>query len=323
MSLLLIPVNATTTTTTTMTTAPAWPAVDPAAASGKQSAPWNADSYLVTPTPDGTGIGVHPSVVDFYNSPWRGWRYWMAFTPYASSNDDVENPCILVSNDGLAWQIPSGLTNPIEPWPGDTAYNSDPELVYDPDGDRLICFWRKVDAGEVAAHTYAKWSTDGVTWSARQSVIANQGVGDCLSPSVVRRATNDWWLFGIKRASGMGVNVYRSTDPLTGWSAPTAASLGVADPWHAGVVWDGNAFRMLLVDAGGTFDMRALSSPDGVAWSTSGVVMTSRSGSWDSKLYRPSIQVRDGSWMRVWYSATTSSQWHIAETQMPRSLWPA
>jgi len=59
----------------------------------------NAPTWQNTPTYDGSGQVVNPDVV-YFPSGWHGYKYWLAMTPYPNSNDDYENPSILVSNDG-------------------------------------------------------------------------------------------------------------------------------------------------------------------------------------------------------------------------------
>jgi hypothetical protein len=61
----------------------------------------------------------------------------MAFTPYPNSNSALENPSILASNDGVNWEEPNGLTNPIA-HPESGHYLSDPELVYDNRNNVLV-----------------------------------------------------------------------------------------------------------------------------------------------------------------------------------------
>ena len=41
----------------------------------------NALSYLTIPTYDGSGQVTEPDIV-FFDSPWHGFRYWLAFSPY-------------------------------------------------------------------------------------------------------------------------------------------------------------------------------------------------------------------------------------------------
>lgn len=301
-----------------------WPEVDPLAASDVQGTPYNT-APQTTPTYDGSGQAIHPAVLDF-RSDWNGYRYWMAMTPYPGQNIQLENPSILVSDDGIAWEVPDGLTNPIYPWQGPPGYNSDPELVYDPSTGRLICYWRTVvsDSSQTS-HTLAKWSTNGTTWSDVVPIIEDQHFHDCVSPSVIRRGEGDWWMFAISAVPGdSGVATYRSTDPLTGWGGRSVTTIGHL--WHAGAAWDGDAFRLLSCNGDGSL-MVAHSSTDGYAWSSSGTLMVGRSGQWDEKLYRPSLVIRDDTWMRVWYSAYSGSGggtvWRTAGTQIPRSAWPA
>jgi hypothetical protein len=74
----------------------------------------NARAALVTPTYDGSGQVVEPTVLHFPNR-WQGYSYWMAISPYPNipGQAGFENPSILVSQDGQNWSVPSGLTNPI------------------------------------------------------------------------------------------------------------------------------------------------------------------------------------------------------------------
>lgn len=86
----------------------------------------------------------------------------------------------------------------------------------------------------------------------------------------------------------------------------------------------------MVTGAGGTYDDAAgtitlMSSSDGLSWSSSANTIIAREGEWDSKLYRPTLAVKDETWMRVWYSAHddgTPKKWHTGYTQLPRSLWP-
>ena len=56
----------------------------------------NADNPCTTPTYDGSGQGMHPSVYDAgAGETWNGHRYWMAMTPYPNNDSTKENPSIL------------------------------------------------------------------------------------------------------------------------------------------------------------------------------------------------------------------------------------
>lgn len=119
-------------------------------------------AVIVTPTYDGSGQSVHPDIVAF-DEPWNGARYWLTMTPYPKSNQKLENPSILASDDGLAMRVPAGLKNPIVAPPKSARdYNSDPELLYEAQTDRLVLFERLVERRTNTLRVLT--SRDGVTW---------------------------------------------------------------------------------------------------------------------------------------------------------------
>lgn len=86
----------------------------------------------------------HPDVQYFPNG-FNGYKYWMVFTPYNGAVGDnvdskrYENPTVVVSNDGLAWRPPAGVSNPIQRTP--TNAESTPENANEP----IQGFWSDVD----------------------------------------------------------------------------------------------------------------------------------------------------------------------------------
>lgn len=302
------------------------------------SAPYNVTGYAVTPTPDGTGMAIHPGVVDFGGSPWNGHRYWMAMTPYPYTNDQEENPCILVSDDGYTWEVPAGLTNPIYPAPGGGRFNSDTDLEYDVENDRLVMIYRELLI-DGTYQTLIATSDDGVTWPETATALnwtrpgpsANQQVA---SPAIIRRASGDWWLFGVNTVDNT-IQYWRASDPTGAWTGPT--SLGVPTlwdswslPWHLDVAWDGTAFRALL-DIGPRYKGR----PDGLRagtiaadgsamiWAASNILDPTMV-EWDNlQMYRASmVPHENGAHWRVWYSGEGRYSWRTAYTEIPRDEWP-
>ncbi len=106
----------------------------------------------------------HPSVVYFPD----GWgknkaKYWMAWTPYTTTDNQYENPCVAYSNDGINWDT-TGMSNPVVDAPRNKAgdaigYNSDPNLFYNPRTDSLYLIWRCSDN-----NTWLKQTGDGFNW---------------------------------------------------------------------------------------------------------------------------------------------------------------
>lgn len=300
------------------------------------TAPFNKATPIVMPTPDGTGQATHPDVIDFAgvteSGLWNGHRYWMAFTPYAASNVALENPCIAYSDNGNTWTAPPGV-NPLDPYPGGGNYNSDTDMVYDPDTGRVWLYWREVNNDTNQEIIYVSWSVTGTTWSSPETLISISVPGAkerILSPAVVRVATGDWRMWSIRY--GVLNEVRTAPAPNGPWSAPTDITFvglpGPAYPWHVDVIRDATSgkFHMLLNTRNDVGEW-ALISTDGLTWTTVGssaFLLSGGSGAWDSLPYRATMQPEtNGTVYSVWYSAATEglTAWGVARTRVPRSLW--
>ena len=219
-------------------------------------------------TYDGSDSTCHPSVVDMLaetGDVWNGYRWWLADTPYVGGQDEagssIENPCVWGSNDRINWSEPSPGVNPLEPWPGGI-YNSDTELVWDPDGQRLVMYWRRSNERIRAAS-----STDGSEWIAHGEVLVPPVAGLHVSPTVARVAAGDWRMWCLTESDVL--RRYQAQSPVGPWTPMGDALLLSEDPlasWHGSVtshkgvligVFDtrhGNAARPIVsTDGGATF----------------------------------------------------------------------
>src|SRR5579885_1800762 len=141
-------------------------------------------TLMTVPTYDGSGQAVHPDVVDF-SSAWHGARYWLTMTPYPKSKQTLENPSILMSDDGLHVDVPAGLTNPIINAPKHPKdYNSDPELVFDATTNRLVLFHRLVEPKANTIHVST--SADGIHWTRTPAPFWERS-HNAVSPTVATR----------------------------------------------------------------------------------------------------------------------------------------
>ena len=90
---------------------------------------------LDIPTYDGSGQAVHPSLlvqdaIPLSGNPGAGSpRFVLAFTPYTDTDDRVENPSVVVSDDGLNFREEKAGLNPLVPAP-EKDNNDDPDLFY-------------------------------------------------------------------------------------------------------------------------------------------------------------------------------------------------
>lgn len=301
------------------------------------AAPYNVPVANVTPTYDGSGQSVHPSVVDFAQNghgTWNGYRYWMAHTPYFSGNDDYENPAILVSQNGYYWRKPPGLTrDPVYPMPV-TGFSSDTHLVYDPDTDEIVMAHRTT-LDSVNHTIYATRSADGITWPETPSVgLAMPPEGQPVSPAIVRVAAGDWRLFALARDS-RNLRMWWGPTPNGPWSGSVeTAGASSSDGfwgWHLDVQYIGGVFYA-TIDRGPLYlghpdGLVGATSLDGLSWELGGNFMTKAATGWDdAQLYRACIQPHEnGTHFRLWYSAQsndTPEVWGTGLTHVPRSAWP-
>lgn len=291
--------------------------------------PYNVPIYAITPTPDGTGRALHPDVVVFA-APWHGYRYWMAVTPYPP-DDREENPTILCSHDGYQWFYPPGLTNPIDPWPGQAInavswYNSDTDMIYDPDTDELVAIWREVKTDNYE-RIWMSHSPDGTNWAPKVQILQIDGTTEdqCPSPSIIRVDENDWRLYAV-RSTGLD-RMWSSTsrdgpfaDPVDMHFTYAGAEFAV---YHGDVIYNGGRWYAILHKTAGTGDHPATSS-DGINWTVGPQIIASRSGKWDANVYRPCLfPDPGGGFMHVWYSTLSGTfSCRVGYTRLPMWWWP-
>jgi hypothetical protein len=173
----------------------------------------------------------------------------MAYTPYTYSALTQENPCIAVSNDGINWTVPTGLTNPLEPYLGESSkYNSDTHLIYRSDLDRLEIWWRYVDDTAHTTMLKRKTSVDGVSWTSNENIFTgNTSTNDHMSPSVIFE--NGKYKMWCVANSPLRIKYYESTTGLDGsWSVGIDALInwGTINPWHMDVIHTDLGYEFII-----------------------------------------------------------------------------
>lgn len=270
---------------------------------------------LRLPTYDSSGQTVHPDIV--YIKEGFGaekWTYWLAFTPYPGGDASKENPSILVSMDGINWQEPAGIKNPlIAKPPGTSSHNSDPDILYHQ--GQLILYYRESIIGkETLVSLYRITSTNGIQWSAPQRIMSSYGGGSLLSPAVWHDGEqynmlyvndNDGERLLYKTTSADGINW------LDAWPVNISGLPADRSPWHINVLVDDGVLHCLLVSVtgGGGLGSRlhyAHSNDNGENW------LAQTSFLFPLYLYDITLQYRatmlpatTGNHFRIWYSART------------------
>lgn len=300
----------------------------------------NAENYLNIPslgyTPGGNlkeSEGVHPSVL-YFPEKWNGYEYWMAFTPFPnggltvngiSINDKYENPCIIVSHDGINWMEPPGISNPLTPAPS-FGYNNDPDIVYA--RDSVFLYFNETDTINDVVRMKIMKSADGVNWTPPQMIISEFPFHE-VSPAVIfENNTYKMWYVNIAANNSPSSELlYRTSPDGIIWSDTTIANISIPNyvVWHVDIIKYGSTYRGLFSSykvgtSSGKTELFYGESSDGLNWTVNSTpILTPAAGSWDAQNIYRSTFIIQGSKIRVWYSAKkqTSSprEWHIGYTE--------
>lgn len=285
--------------------------------SGNDQEPLNA------PNAYGNAYNFHPSM-QFFETPWNGYSYWCAFTPYEGNNDIYENPHILASNDLEKWEVPQGFKNPLEPEPEDyeasSSYNSDTELVYNNDTNELECWWRTYAKRSNKIILYRKTTKDGVHWSDKQITMVSNDMKkhDFLSPSLVYEE-HKYKMWAIDLMQDYVIHYYESADGIK-WSKPRVIKLEYEIPnlnsWHMDVIHTPRGYEMLISAFPNVnnnhmnMDLYYAFSKDNETYTKARTIMrpTRKTQKWDNKgLYRSSLMWANNKYYCI-YSAVNAEK---------------
>jgi len=287
----------------------------------------NAESFLNTPTYDGSGEVVHPSIVYFPDS-WNNYKYWMAMTPYPDGNNKYENPSILVSDDGIKWIVPNGLANPVVERLK-YGYNADPDILYNPDTDELWIYYIE----SITRRKYQRYSlkylksSDGINWSSPGIIFEYEPV-QMVSPSIIYKDSK-YVMWSVNsgeegwQSNRNFVEMRCSTDGIN-WTPPGKVFLFQKGyiVWHIDVLYNPAFNEYWMLVAAYPVGMNALytrlffvKSKDGIFWDAldKPIIDCIYKDKWDSQcIYRSTFiydELTDN--VKIWYSAYDNFDWHI------------
>lgn len=296
------------------------------------TSPLEISSYV-----EGSNEVVHPDILYFENA-WNGWEYWMVYTPFPDSDARYENPSISVSHDGINWELPQGLSNPIiTPFPDsynpDNYYHSDPEIIMSSDNSIMYVLWREHSGWRYETLNYVS-STDGVNWSSTQAVFVVDGnIERILSPAIVKDDIS-YKLWTVDTKTSPRTIRMRTSDSLTqNWSAGQATNLTLINNnyeiWHLDVVYVDFKYYMLasvgLAGAPRGGNLYLAVSSDGLTWEmANSPILQGQSNSWDELIYRSTLLVSPvGDYLnfKIWYSSDGGTAddnlfWRIAYSEV-------
>ena len=235
--------------------------------------------FLDIPTYEGSGQAVHPQVL-YFEEAFMGYHYIMVMTPYPYSNNAHENPSILGSQDGMVWEVPPGVTNPVFGPPPDVehgGYYSDPFLLRR--GDELELWFRHTAAREIRPGHFLQNNTHNRIYRTRTDDLANwsplETIFDCpsnmdhyMSPVVM----HDGAVYRVWYTNFDSVLYYIESPDLVNWSPRVSvpADLGGLGIWHLDIVFTGEEYEALFTSANWssepTFRLFYATSSDGLSF---------------------------------------------------------
>lgn len=142
---------------------------------------------------DGSNSTTHPYIV-YFEKPFNNHQYYMAHTPYNNQNIELENPSLCVSNDGIIFNKPKGIKDPLLPiikhTKGQPAlYYNDNFILYEQ--DQLQIWYRYTEEDKTKKPPKLKnqifriVSKDGANFSEPELMLDDDGIW-YLSPSIIK-----------------------------------------------------------------------------------------------------------------------------------------
>lgn len=288
----------------------------------------NADVPLNIRTYDGFDQPCHPKVL-YFEEGWNGHRYWMAYTPYPYCADLYENPCLAVSDDGVNWTKPDGVTNPVTGHPPtheNSAHYSDPHILMN--GDEMELWFRYnpsygdgVNADSNEGIILRIRSTDGVHWTEPEQLYQNRAARDPVLSPIVMLSDGVYTMWYAKRDGCL----YRtqSEDAHT-WTTPEKTDLTAPNGriWHQDMIQTDLGYEIVFCarPAGAKSNLHDLSlyyaaSTDGMHFTAPVQIVAPRKGTDafdNASIYRASILKIDG-YYRIYYSSMSERYvWKIS-----------
>lgn len=204
--------------------------------------------HLNINTFDGTGELTHPSVL-YFKDGFCGYKYWMVHTPYHNCKLSLENPSVVVSNDGVNFKKIEGEKDPllqIIDKDNPKTYYNDPNLVYT---DKLEIWYRYTEEynDKYNDHiVYRITSKDGVNWTAPEKIFIDKGEKQChMSLSIIYEKEKYKYYYFNKNE----VYFMESCD-LKNWTEPKKIIINdyVGNLWHGEVKITNGEYYLLFID---------------------------------------------------------------------------
>lgn len=218
--------------------------------------------HLKIETFDGTGELTHPSVL-YFKDGFCGYKYWMVHTPYHDCKLYLENPCIVVSNDGINFEKIDGTKDPLLPIidkVNPKTYYNDPNLIYT---DKLEIWYRYTVEYDDKANdhiVYRITSKDGKKWTDPEKIFMDKGEKECYMSMSIVYENNKYKYFYFNRNR---IYLKESSD-LNKWTSPLEININKYEGnlWHGEVKRIEDKYYILFIDR--KYGLYIATSNDGI-----------------------------------------------------------
>lgn len=280
----------------------------------------NAKNKLSIVSSYGDNEAYHPKVLSFEKG-WKGYKYWMSYTPYPQGDDSKENPHIAVSNNLIDWKTLSTKESGLDDISNDgikEQYNSDSHIVYNSDTNELECYWRFVDDVNNKVIIYRRKTSDGVNWTKKEvaAYSDNRQKKDYVSPAIIyeNKIYKMWYVDKENTVK------YAISDDGVNWKDVQNVEINYEEKlktWHLDVIRNEKGYEMIVV----AFDKWAnhnemnlyyTCSQDGINWDKAKTIIkpANKTNNWDNRgIYRSSFIYEDGKYY-VFYGGTSKDYHH-------------
>ncbi|MCX5852799.1 MAG: hypothetical protein NT072_12245 [Deltaproteobacteria bacterium] len=269
---------------------------------------------IAVETYDGLNQTVHPRVI--LNDVGV---YTMSITPYPFGDNRYENPCVYISQNGVNWSAPEGVSNPLAlPEPNGWNYLSDSEVIYAHDVYWLY-YRESIHRDNINIdRIYRIESEDLQRWTV-PALLFETPFGEVISPSII--GYKDYYHIYyvcfinsnscLKRCVSCNGN-FENEEILHVKGMPQGRML-----WHIDVVDDGDLLRGLFVLSSGYSGLNcdlfyAESNDGGNHWIIKNKVFILENQEKYFKMIYASSMVKDnaGSWCLFFSAKTRHDSWH-------------
>ena len=267
------------------------------------------------PTYDGSNQVVHPDILVKDNT------FYLVITPYPYSNHDYENPSLFISQNGIEFHPPKGVTNPIMA-KQDQGHNDDPDILFDSKKQMFYLYYLETRRYS-HQHVVLLNSTDGVNWSQTNCIeyLFRKGDPFIVSPSVIKK-DKDYRMFYVDITKIPHKIRYIKSSDGKSWNSGKPYRIRSDypfsfSPWHIDLFEHNDKYYMLVNGYWGVLwhkqYLYLAVSDNLVDWHfrKEPIISPSKAFYNSAKIYRSTGLIHNNN-MFIWFSFKTyAGSWHL------------